>query len=379
MTDGNPAPAAPPPVLRPIGAGEPLPWFHAATAANPTYLIDTVAGRHIVLSVPGPLTAAPGRGLLDFLRGPAAARFDDVDVAFFGVATEGADVADGRAVDRLPGIRWFHDFGGELARILGSDGSPARAHTLVVDPAMRVVARFSMADPEAHNAALAAMLRSLPPIADDEWSVGDAPVLVVPRIFEPELCRRLIAFYDREGGSESGFMRSQDGRSVGVFDASRKRRSDCMIEDEALCRELAQRITRRLVPMIERAMNFRATRIERYVVACYDGATRGFFTAHRDNTTPATRHRRFAVTINLNADEYEGGDLRFPEFGRRTYRAPTGGAVVFSCSLMHEALPVTRGRRYAFLPFLYDDAAARIRDETRSLIVAPGEPAAGSG
>jgi hypothetical protein len=50
------------------------------------------------------------------------------------------------------------------------------------------------------------------------------------------------------------------------------------------------------------------------------------------------------VTINLNAEEYDGGDLRLPEFGRQAYRAPTGGAVVFSCSLLHEALPVTRAR-----------------------------------
>ena len=39
----------------------------------------------------------------------------------------------------------------------------------------------------------------------------------------------------------------------------------------------------------------------------------------------------------------------------RTYRPPTGGAVVFCCSLQHEATPVTRGRRYAFLPFLYGE------------------------
>jgi hypothetical protein len=30
-------------------------------------------------------------------------------------------------------------------------------------------------------------------------------------------------------------------------------------------------------------------------------------------------------------------------------------------SLLHEARPVTAGRRYAFLPFLYDEAAARLR------------------
>jgi hypothetical protein len=37
--------------------------------------------------------------------------------------------------------------------------------------------------------------------------------------------------------------------------------------------------------------------------------------------------------------------------------------VVFSCSLLHQALPVTKGERFAFLPFLYDDAAAKIREE----------------
>ena len=76
----------------------------------------------------------------------------------------------------------------------------------------------------------------------------------------------------------------------------------------------------------------------------------------------------FACTMNLNAEDYEGGDLRFPEYGRQTYRAPTGGVVVFSCSLLHEALPVTKGRRYAFLPFLYDDAAARLRVENRKFL-----------
>jgi predicted 2-oxoglutarate/Fe(II)-dependent dioxygenase YbiX len=79
----------------------------------------------------------------------------------------------------------------------------------------------------------------------------------------------------------------------------------------------------------------------------------------------------FACSINLNAEEFEGGDLRFPEFGSRTYRPPTGGAVIFSCTLLHEATPVTKGTRYAFLPFFYDDAAAKIRDATRADIVQP--------
>ncbi|MBD0274572.1 MAG: 2OG-Fe(II) oxygenase, partial [Acetobacteraceae bacterium] len=130
---------------------------------------------------------------------------------------------------------------------------------------------------------------------------------------------------------------------------------------------LRARIQRRLVPEIAKAFQFTATRIERYIVACYDAAEGGHFRAHRDNTTKGTAHRRFAVSINLN-DGYDGGELWFPEFGPRRYRPPAGGAVVFSCSLLHEATPVTRGARYATLPFLYDDAAARLREQNQAFI-----------
>jgi hypothetical protein len=41
---------------------------------------------------------------------------------------------------------------------------------------------------------------------------------------------------------------------------------------------------------------------------------------------------------------------------------------VFSCSLLHQALPVTKGKRYAFLPFLYDDAAAKVREANNAYL-----------
>jgi predicted 2-oxoglutarate/Fe(II)-dependent dioxygenase YbiX len=103
-------------------------------------------------------------------------------------------------------------------------------------------------------------------------------------------------------------------------------------------------------------------------VACYDAAEGGYFRAHRDDTTKGTARRRYAVSLFLNPDEYEGGYLRFPEFGNLLYSAPIGGAVVFSCSLLHEATKVTRGRRYMFLPFSYDEAAAKFREENEQYV-----------
>ncbi|HEX2725725.1 MAG TPA: 2OG-Fe(II) oxygenase, partial [Beijerinckiaceae bacterium] len=118
---------------------------------------------------------------------------------------------------------------------------------------------------------------------------------------------------------------------------------------------------------IQKVHHFKATRMERYIVSCYAAEDGGHFRPHRDNTTKATAHRRFAVSINLNND-FEGGEVGFPEYGPRSYKAPVGGAVVFSTPLLHAVSPVTKGRRYAFLPFLYDDAAARIREANNAFL-----------
>jgi predicted 2-oxoglutarate/Fe(II)-dependent dioxygenase YbiX len=124
---------------------------------------------------------------------------------------------------------------------------------------------------------------------------------------------------------------------------------------------IRSQMVRRLVPEIERFFQFEATRMDRYVVSCYDSAVGGHFHRHRDNLNAGAAHRRFALSINLNSD-YDGGDLIFPEFGRRTYRAPVGGAVLFSCGALHQVMPVTRGKRYAFLAFLYGEADVAKRE-----------------
>ena len=79
--------------------------------------------------------------------------------------------------------------------------------------------------------------------------------------------------------------------------------------------------------------------------------------------------------MNLNS-EYEGGELCFPEFGEKKFRAPPGSAIIFSGSLLHQVLPVRRGTRYAFLPFIHDEAAERIRVENQGTIISAEPPTA---
>jgi predicted 2-oxoglutarate/Fe(II)-dependent dioxygenase YbiX len=279
----------------------------------------------------------------------------DERCVFFGVLPDAESCA---TAVTAPPFRWFLDPDGELARLFkafGPDGT-YQPQWVAIDPTLKVLGSA----PIGAGQSVLDMVASLGAPEDHAGVPMHAPVLIVPRVLEPSLCRRLIDLYKATGGAPSGVMRQMDGRTIGVLDDF-KRRRDVTIMDEGLRGELRSRIERRLLPDIRKAFQFEATRVERYIVACYDAADGGYFRAHRDNTTTATAHRRFAVSINLNAEEFEGGDLRFPEFGRKTYRPPTGGAVVFSCSLLHEVTPVTKGARYATLPFLFDEAGEKIR------------------
>ncbi len=348
-----------------LSVGEPVPRIVARVGNTPRYVLDSVGGHYVALLFYGVGRDARAAAALAQM---AANRdlFDDDRACFFGVTVDPADEARGLAVTQLPGIRHFLDFDLAVSRAFGriDDSGGFRPGWVILDPTLRVMASFGLTQGEA----AIDFLRTLPPPERHAGAAVHAPVLVVPRVFEPALCRLLVELYETHGGEQSGFMREVDGRTVPVLDASFKRRADHQIADAALRQSLSRRISTRLLPEIAKAFQFTATRMERYIVACYDAADGGHFRAHRDNTTKGTAHRRFAVTINLNAGDYEGGDLRFPEYGPRRYRAPTGGAVVFSCGLLHEALPVTRGRRYAFLPFLYDDAAAAIREANNAYL-----------
>jgi hypothetical protein len=348
-----------PPEPRLLDLGEPVPWFRAkALSGSDNYVFDTVAGRHILMLFLGSGGRAEAQAALRLVE-ENGARFDDDRACFFGVTADPADAAEGRIAPRIPGIRWFLDYDLAVSRLTGAaldeTGKRYRPHWLLVDPMLRVAGLFPLVE---GARAFAALDDALAGQALPDW----APVLMAPAVLEPAFCRTLIDYYLSEGGSQSGFMREIEGKTVIATDPRHKVRSDCLIADTALQRGLLARVRERLIPIVQRAFQFQTTRMERYVIGCYEAETGGHFAPHRDNTTKGTAHRRFAVTINLNAEDYQGGDLRFPEYGARTYRAPTGGAVVFSCSLLHEATPVTRGTRYAFLPFLYDEAGAALRE-----------------
>jgi peroxiredoxin/predicted 2-oxoglutarate/Fe(II)-dependent dioxygenase YbiX len=358
-----------------IQVGEPAPWFVGRTTVNPQYDFNTVAGRYVVLSFFGSLSEPSSCRVFDAILCNRQ-HFDDEHACFFGVSVDPRDQADVRLVTPMTGVRIFWDFDHAVSRLFTAASGPAsdrplsiyRRFSLVLDERLRVLNIIPFGEsPDDHVLQLLAFLRTLPALPAEAPAESSAPVLLLPRIFEPEFCATLVEYYETHGGLDSGYVRDIGGQSVNVFDHRNKQRRDCVITNEGLRIAAMHRIYYRLLPELLKAFQFQATKIERYLVACYDSETGGHFGPHRDNTKRGTAHRRFAVSLNLNS-EFEGGNLRFPEFGRQTYRPPIGGAMVFSCSLLHEATPLTKGKRYTFLPFLYDGAAAAIRQKNLRIL-----------
>lgn len=343
-----------------ILTGDPTPSFDARSDKNPRFSFDTVAGRNIVLTF-----ISSGKEQADMLKKLAASRrFNDEHTALFIVTQNKDDEAEGALPLRIPGVRAFYDDDGNIAELYGLSRFEARPVSFIVSPRMQVIGLITAPTSE-HAERVLEIVEEIPSVNELPPMLSHPPVMIIPHVFELELCKFLIKGYNDNGGQVSGFMRDVGGKTVEIQDKSHKVRRDWNIEEENsdLIGVIQNRFKRRVVPEIKKAYQFEVTRMERYIVSCYDSGEGGHFRAHRDNTTKGTAHRRFAISLNLNAEDYEGGDLRFPEFGTQTYRPPTGGVCIFSCSLQHEATPVTKGVRYAFLPFLYDEAARKIREE----------------
>jgi len=175
-----------------------------------------------------------------------------------------------------------------------------------------------------------------------------APTLLMDNLLDLDLCDQLINSWkqnNREGLVNDGNSNAPDGNV--------KKNREHVVTDDALRREIANQLGPRIIPELEKAFNYsKPLRFEAFTVLSYTHERKDFFAPHRDNLR-ATQKRQFAMSLNLN-EGYEGGELWFPEYGPHKFLPNAGSGVIFSCSLLHEALPVTKGQRWVLVTFMCD-------------------------
>lgn len=303
----------------------------------------------------------PGDRLPDVRLRDGAGQVQTLHAEFAGAPLWLATPADAASVAALP-----EPPQGVLALCLGAD-APAQAPTgwraFATDP--RWLAGLGadslwLADANLRLQSASTLSAGAPPMpAPVETALAPtqllriAPVLQIPDVFEAGLCAELIRHLDVDcgGGDASGVVVLEDGEQRFQLDPTVKQRRESFPRDPALEARMHERLLRRALPEIARVYQFNVARRDPFKLLAYPQDA-GYFRAHRDNETPDVAYRRFALSVNLNAGAYSGGEFRYPEFGPHLFSPATGSALVFSCSLLHEVLPVRSGTRYAMTTFL---------------------------
>jgi hypothetical protein len=144
------------------------------------------------------------------------------------------------------GIHYHLDRDGTMSRQGGAApleavalGTQYRVTWTIVDPSLHVLAHFHTGADGADCEAVFAALDGLPEL--DPYSACEipAPIVVLPRLFEPDFCDKLLDLYEKGQPHDSGFMRN----NAEIFDHSFKRRRDYFIDDETVRAHIMRRIS----------------------------------------------------------------------------------------------------------------------------------------
>jgi predicted 2-oxoglutarate/Fe(II)-dependent dioxygenase YbiX len=228
-------------------------------------------------------------------------------------------------------------------------GGALRMRVIVLDPNQRVAATFDSRALPAAAEAVETLARAVRADGggDQVLRTPMAPVLVLPRVFEADFCSQLVRLWSKGDHKDSG-VSSRYG-TVNVEHL--KRTEDYTVVEPMMQKSISDRLAYRIGPELAKVFAYdRQFTFDAHIILSYSAEGGHFFGAHRDNGAPTTADRSFAVSLNLN-DDFEGGELVFPEYAGVRVSPPAGGAAVFSCSLLHQVLPVTRGRRFVLTTF----------------------------
>ena len=220
---------------------------------------------------------------------------------------------------------------------------------VVADPNRRIKKIYQDVSDPSHVEEVLRFLDALPRV-EPRIVAPHAPVLLVPQVLDQETCQRLIRSYEEEDRPLAAIISGQRGNTDSVMDRDVKIRRDYFLSDPATTSEMGALLGKRVIPEMMKVFDYKATRFEKMRIGCYDASDGGFFKPHRDNVDPAGG-RRFAMSLNLNTEDFKGGHLRFPEYGPHLYRPATGEALIYSSLMVHEVTPVTAGRRFALVTF----------------------------
>lgn len=198
-----------------------------------------------------------------------------------------------------------------------------RRATTIVDSTLRVRKQYYPKEPKAHVLQVLNELDDTLPENKPYLIRSHAPVLFVPDVVEPGLCKEI---------------------------ASRK------IVEPPFISYIDKRLFERVVPEVLKAFYFFPKKRKMPKIDIFTAESKGPTKLYRVHAQEQTYAYQYAIVIALNAsDEYQGGGLCFPEYGLGYYKPRMGEAMIYSTFLLQEMLPVLSGESILLTSYFYDE------------------------
>lgn len=227
--------------------------------------------------------------------------------------------------------------------------------SVLLTPLGQIRSYLDASNTKGHAEQMVEQLQNAAVAAEAQWQPPHAPVLMIPKVLQPEECAALIQSVENNSTfavDKNEWKEATGNVAVPLYEYDRQDRMNLFIRDQSAISFIDERLATRVNPMIKKVFAFDVKQREELHIARYEGTRGGMHMGHRDNITPETSNRRFAISVSLS-DDYEGGEICFREFSSRGYRGPIGTATIFSSSLLHEVMETTKGVRHVLISHLY--------------------------
>lgn len=330
-----------------ISTGTQIPFIQM-NSSNGFFSLGSIGGKHTLVGV---FVSTKIAGVTDQLKKieKSARFFQSNRAAFVGVSCDSKDqdapICKTLAKDNV--IIW--DFSYQITGMFGLmqqqketvDVSPS---WILLDPMLRVVKVWPLAETDQAIKGLEKQISEYRSIEN----VSQPPVLILPRVFDAKLCSSMVDHFTKNKLTLRGVNHEN------------MKRQECTVIPAPIMSQVQRSLADKVMPAIAQCFQFQAAHMDQCLIAAYDMTGKDFMGAHRDNATNASKHRKFTIMVNLNEGEYNGSEVIFPEFSLRSYKAPYGGAIIFSSALVHQQTPITLGKNYTFLCNMYDESAHKM-------------------
>lgn len=169
------------------------------------------------------------------------------------------------------------------------------------------------------------------------YDYNSIPYIIIENVLDNNLFDKIIEYYNENKNTEK----------VKLSKTKTKDREH-IHTSKLLTNTIDNKLSRTIFPEVKKIYNYDIKFREDYKICNYDSNSSGRFHQHRDTPHPYN-HRKFAMSLLLN-DDYEGGELYFPEYNIKL-KPPKNAAVIFPGILSHGVLDVTKGNRMSLITF----------------------------